>query len=106
MGATLARYTDDYGSPLGQKPAPHAYRYRNWVIEAFSKDLPYDQFIHLQLAGDLIADPATDYVQRLGGLGFQGLGQRYSGNVVGMAKRKIADELDDLLEFVFLFQDT
>jgi hypothetical protein len=96
----VARYTDDYGSPLGQKLAPHAYRYRNWVIEAFNKDLPYDQFIRLQLAGDLIADPATDYVQRLGGLGFQGLGQRFSGNVVGMAKKKIADELDDRVDTV------
>jgi len=54
----------------------------------------------LQLAGDLIPDPVTDYVERLGGLGYQGLGQRFSGNAVGMVKKKAADELDDRVDTV------
>ncbi len=33
---------------------PNAWRYRDWVIEAFNQDLPYDEFIVLQLAGDQI----------------------------------------------------
>jgi hypothetical protein len=36
----------------------YAWRYRNYVIDAFNRDLPYDQFIVEQLAGDLL--PATD----------------------------------------------
>jgi hypothetical protein len=32
------------------------YKYRNWVIDAFNRDVPYDQFVRLQLAGDLLAD--------------------------------------------------
>jgi hypothetical protein len=37
---------------------PQAWRYRDWVIDAFNKDLPYDQFIKQQIAGDLL--PARD----------------------------------------------
>lgn len=37
-----------------------AWRYRNWVIDAFNKDLPYDQFIIQQLAGDLLEADTQD----------------------------------------------
>lgn len=96
----LARYTDDLGGTVSPKPAPSAYRYRDWVIGAFNRDMPYDQFVRLQLAGDLIPEPVKDYGERLGGLGFQGLGQRFSGNAVGMVKKKVADELDDRVDTV------
>lgn len=33
----------------------NAWRYRDWVIDAFNRDLPYDQFIRLQVAGDVLA---------------------------------------------------
>jgi hypothetical protein len=33
---------------------PDAWRYRDWVIEAFNADIPYDQFVRLQLAGDVL----------------------------------------------------
>lgn len=36
---------------------PHAWRYRNWTIDAFNRDLPYDRFLREQIAGDLL--PAT-----------------------------------------------
>jgi hypothetical protein len=96
----LARYTDDLGGTVGPVPAPTAFRYRDWVLNAFQKDMPYDRFVRLQVAGDLVTDPATDYFEKLGGLGFQGLGQRFSGNAVGMAKKKVADELDDRVDTV------
>ncbi len=96
----LARYTDDFGGTVGPKAAPTAYRYRDWVIAAFDKDMPYDQFVRLQLAGDLIAEPPGDYVERLAGLGFQGIGQQFSGNAVGMVKKKMAEELDDRVDTV------
>ena len=34
---------------------PNAWRYRDWVIDAFNADMPYDQFVRLQIAGDVIA---------------------------------------------------
>ncbi|MDA1018199.1 MAG: DUF1549 and DUF1553 domain-containing protein, partial [Planctomycetota bacterium] len=40
----------------------HAWRYRDWVIDALNADLPYDQFIMQQIAGDLM--PAKDREQR------------------------------------------
>lgn len=40
---------------------PNAWRYRDWVIDAFNRDMPYDQFLKFQLAGDLLApdDPSA-----------------------------------------------
>ncbi len=47
----LARFaeTDGFEHDLVR---PHAWRYRDWVIDALNRDLPYDEFIRLQLAGD------------------------------------------------------
>jgi hypothetical protein len=46
----VARYADTIGR--GRNFAfPVAYKYRNWVIDAFNRDLPYDQFIREQIAG-------------------------------------------------------
>lgn len=49
----LARYADSDGYEKDQ-PRPYAYRYRDWVIDAINEDLPYDQFVIQQLAGDLL----------------------------------------------------
>ena len=50
----VVRYSDTSGDN-SDFPVPAMYRYRNWVIAAFNKDLPYDQFIRDQIAGDIIA---------------------------------------------------
>ncbi|MCE9561424.1 MAG: PSD1 and planctomycete cytochrome C domain-containing protein [Planctomycetes bacterium] len=49
----LVRYADTAGEN-SDHPLPHAWRYRNWVIEAFNRDLPYDQFLRDQIAGDIL----------------------------------------------------
>ncbi len=54
----LARYADSDGFEK-DRPRPHAWRYREWVIDAYNRDLPYDQFVLEQLAGDLLPG-ATD----------------------------------------------
>jgi len=53
----LARYADSEGY-LGDALRPHAWVYREWVIDAINRDLPFDQFTIRQLAGDLF-DNAT-----------------------------------------------
>lgn len=55
----LARYADSEGY-LGDSERPHAWVYREWVINAFNRDLPFDQFSIEQLAGDLLENPTLD----------------------------------------------
>ena len=91
----LARFADDKALAMSQ-PYPHAHRYRDWVVQAFNQDMPYDRFVRLQLAGDMLAEPAGDNFMRLAGLGFQGLGAEYhKGN---FAAQVMADELDDRVD--------
>ncbi len=54
----LARYADSkgYEKDMGRT----IWKYRDWVIDAFNTDMPYDQFTVEQLAGDLLPDPSTD----------------------------------------------
>lgn len=54
----LARYADSDGYEK-DGPRPHAWLYRDWVIAAVNRDLPFDQFTMEQLAGDLLPG-ATD----------------------------------------------
>jgi hypothetical protein len=56
----LARYADTDGFEFDQA-RPNAWRYRDWVVDALNRDMPYDRFIRLQLAGDEIAleDPSA-----------------------------------------------
>lgn len=52
----VARYAESNGNDgLSRNPTfPHAWRYRDYVIDSFNRDTPYDQFIIEQLAGDLL----------------------------------------------------
>lgn len=54
--------------------------YRNYVIDAFNFDKPYDAFVREQLAGDLLAiDGPTDrYAERVVATGFLALSRRYA----------------------------
>ena len=49
----VARYSDGHGGFGDNKALPNAWRYRDWVIESFNNDLPYDKFVLQQIAGDL-----------------------------------------------------
>jgi hypothetical protein len=49
----LARYADSDGYEK-DRTRPWAWRYRNWVIDAFNRDLPFDEFTIEQIAGDLL----------------------------------------------------
>jgi mono/diheme cytochrome c family protein len=52
----VARYTDsnDARGMFGAEDVGEAWRYRDWVVDAFNRDLPYDRFVKLQIAGDVI----------------------------------------------------
>jgi hypothetical protein len=74
---------------------PFAWRYRDWVIEALNKDMPYDDFLREQLAGDLL-EPRTD--SGLIATGFWHLGTWDDEPDDGRLARY--DELDDMLATV------
>ena len=61
----LARYGDSNGGDENHA-YPNAYHYRNWVIDALNRDLPYDEFLRQQLAGDLLDDPTPESITATG----------------------------------------
>ncbi len=54
----LARYADSAG--YAQDPPRVIWRYRDWVIDAWNRNLPFDQFTIEQLAGDLLPEATSD----------------------------------------------
>lgn len=62
----VVRYADYLnGDPKTRKPEydpVEAWHYRDWVVEAFNRDLPFDQFIVHQIAGDLLPSPKGEEV--------------------------------------------
>ncbi|MCA9107900.1 MAG: DUF1553 domain-containing protein, partial [Planctomycetales bacterium] len=58
----VAGYADSDGYVSTDPVRPWAYRYRDWVIDAFDADLPFDEFLVTQLAGDEL-DPSADATQ-------------------------------------------
>jgi Protein of unknown function (DUF1549)/Protein of unknown function (DUF1553)/Planctomycete cytochrome C len=76
----VARYADSTGNDEDHR-YPYAWRYRDYVIESFNQDLPYDQFIREQLAGDLLpasagADPDMPNRRGIVATGFLALGAK------------------------------
>jgi len=67
----LARYSDGLLAAGVDDPLPNAWRYRDWVVQAFQKDMPYDRFVKAQLAADLLPD--GERAALLPGLGFQAI---------------------------------
>ncbi len=94
----VARYGESTGSARNL-PYPHAWRYRDYVIDAFNNDKPYDQFLREQISGDLL--PANSEAQRdeqLIATGFLALGvkdvnQRYK-------VRFVMDNVDEQIDAV------
>jgi len=55
----VARYAESNGNSRNAT-FPHAWRYRDYVIDAFNADTPFDQFITQQIAGDLLPHKTTE----------------------------------------------
>jgi len=94
----VARYAESSG-PSRNLPYPNAWRYRDYVIDAFNRDVPYNRFIQEQLAGDLL--PAADSAERdrlLIATGFVALGPK-DVNQRFKARFKM-DNVDDQIDTV------
>ncbi len=85
----VARYADTKGYVFQEdRQYPEAYRYRDWLIDAFNADLPYPDFVRKQIAADLEQQPEAD----LPALGFLTLGRRFLNN-----KHDIIDDRLDVI---------
>lgn len=78
----VARYSDDKLNSTMDEPRPNAFRYRDWVVAAFNKDMPYDTFVKAQIAGDLMGDPAM-----VAGTGLYGLSPEFQDDRVDVTTR-------------------
>ena len=73
---------------------PGAFHYRDWVIRALNSDLPYDQFVRMQLAGDLLH---PDDIEGAAATGFLVAGP-YPGQITAKTVERIRyDQLDDMM---------
>ena len=71
----IARYADTKGYVFVEdRNYPNAYTYRDWLINSFNSDLPYDQFVIQQLAADKIV---TEDRRPLAAMGFLTIGRRF-----------------------------
>ena len=99
----LARYADSTGGGRAI-PLPEAWRYRDYVIEAFREDRPLDQLIREQIAGDLLpADDDSAKLRNLVATGFLLLGpHNYENQDKELLDLEIIDEQLDTIGRSFL----
>jgi mono/diheme cytochrome c family protein len=92
----VVRYADTCGN-ASDHPVPQAHKYRDWVIRAFRRDLPYDQFVREQIAGDLM--PAGSDAERrdcITATGYLAVARRFGGDRTGEHYLTLDDTIDNL----------
>jgi hypothetical protein len=102
----LVRYSETLGHEFDY-PNFNAWRYRDYVIRAFNLDLPYNQFVMEQVAGDLLKEPRLNpsegFNESAIGTGFFWLGQRLHSPVdVRQEQAEIVDNQIDVTAKTFL----
>lgn len=92
----VVRYADTCGN-ASDYPVPQAHKYRDWVIRAFNRDLPYDQFLREQLAGDLLpSDNEAERYERILATGYLAIARRFGGNRTGEHYLTLEDTIDNV----------
>jgi hypothetical protein len=75
----VVRYADTCGN-ASDYPVPQAYKYRDYVIQAFNDDMPFDQFVREQLAGDLLpADTEEERRRHIVATGYVASARHFAG---------------------------
>ena len=93
----VVRYADTAGESADY-PSPLAYRYRNYTIDAFNQDKPYDQFIREQIAGDILAPmgPREKYAESIIATGYLAISRRFGFDPDDANHLMIEDTIDTL----------
>ena len=92
----LARFAESHGYEHDYD-RPTAYHYRDFVVEAFNRDLPYDVFVKWQLAGDELA---PDDNLALAATGFLAAGVHSTQITANQVEKERYDELDDIVQTI------
>jgi hypothetical protein len=92
----VVRYADTSGN-ASDYPVPQAHRYRDWVIRAFNKDMPYDRFVREQIAGDLLPGGTdAERFERITATGYLAIARRFGGDRKGEHHLTLEDTIDNL----------
>ncbi|MCA9077160.1 MAG: DUF1553 domain-containing protein [Planctomycetaceae bacterium] len=91
----VVRYADTAGDNADY-PIPEAHLYRDYIIDAFNADLPYDRFVREQLAGDLLAkeQPGDRFQEQIVATGFVALSRRYATGPYELWHLTLEDTID------------
>lgn len=91
----LVRYSDTAGDNADY-PIPEVQRYRDYIIDSFNADKPYDTFVVEQLAGDIVASnqPDEHFAERVVATGFVALSRRYATAPFELMHLTIEDTID------------
>ena len=95
----VARYADSNGQELDDD-RPHAFHFRDFVIQAFNADMPYDQFVRWQIAGDEY-EPSSDAA--VSATGFLAAGTSFKLEDTFLERERLFNrynELDDIINTV------
>jgi mono/diheme cytochrome c family protein len=95
----LARFAESHGFEHDYD-RPSAYHYRDFVIESFNRDMPYDEFVRLQIAGDVLAKGEPGSVEnRLAWMatGYLAAGVHSTQITANEVEKHRYDELDDIV---------
>jgi len=94
----IVRFGESNGFEYDQ-PRDNAWHYRNWVINALNSDMPYDEFVRLQLAGDVLHPGSVEAAAAAGFL----VAGAHNTTLPASSKMRMAmaqDELEDLTAVV------
>ncbi len=94
----LARYVDF--TPDWQKNTDRAWMYRDWVVRAINEDRPYDEFVRMQLAADLVPDGDPRDIAALGLLGVSPTYWKELKLAPSVIEVIVADEWDERLDTI------
>ena len=93
----IVRYADTAGE-TADFPVPQAWRYRNYVIDSFNTDKPFDRFITEQLAGDILAAgaPPAQFNELITATGYLAISRRFGFDIAKDHFLTIEDTIDTL----------
>ncbi|MFZ4765270.1 MAG: PSD1 and planctomycete cytochrome C domain-containing protein, partial [Roseimicrobium sp.] len=99
----VARYGESSGKDVNL-PYPFAWRYRDWVIKALNEDMPYNEFVRQQIAGDILPfKDVRDQSEKIVATGFLAIGTKpHNERNRRQFALEVADEQIDTISQAFL----